>query len=183
MIDGIVDRRRCSARTLRESVIVYLRSGSVRALLFALIWWMLTDGAMDSWQVGAAMVLFSTLVSVLMLPPFFWSLTGIVAFVPFFLWHSLRGGVDVAKRAFHPKLPIAPEILKYPLQLPPGLPRVFMANIVSLLPGTLSAELGENCLHVHVLDERKDFLSELEKVEQRVAAIFCTSLLPSRASE
>ena len=183
MVNGMVDRKQRSAGAPRESVIVYLRSGLVRVLLFALIWWILTDGAMGSWLLGAPMVLFSTLASLLLLPPFSWSLTGIVAFVPFFLWYSLRGGVDVAKRTFHPKLPIAPEILEYPMRLPPGLPQVCMANIVSLLPGTLSAESGADCLHVHVLDKRKDLLSELDRVEQRVAAIFGISLLPPRGDE
>gem|GEM_PF-3127830 len=118
------------------------------------------------------MILFATVVSVLLLPPLLWSLTGIVRFVPFFLWRSLSGGVDVARRALHPQLPISPGLFHHRWRLPPGLPRVFMANTVSLLPGTLSLELDANCLQVHVLDEGKDFLSELKKVEQRVAAMF-----------
>jgi multicomponent Na+:H+ antiporter subunit E len=51
-----------------------------------------------------------------------------------------------------------------------------MANTVSLLPGTLSVELRSNFLTVHVLNGRKDVLSELETLEQRVAALFGTSL-------
>lgn len=100
----------------------------------------------------------------------------LLRFVPIFLMRSLLGGADVAWRAFHPGVPIAPELITYPLRLPPGLSRVFMANTVSLLPGTLSAELGENCLTVHVLDGRQDYLSELESVEQNVARMFGASL-------
>jgi multicomponent Na+:H+ antiporter subunit E len=155
----------------------------LRAMLFALMWWVLTDGAMDSWLVGAPVVLFATLVSVMLLPPFSWSLTGIVRFVPFFLWRSLHGGVDVARRALHPRLPISPGMVNYRWRLPPGLPRVVMANTVSLLPGTLSAELHKEYLRVHVLNRREDFLSELEKVEQRVAAMFALSLPPSGGGE
>ncbi|HEB87118.1 MAG TPA: hypothetical protein ENI68_08920 [Gammaproteobacteria bacterium] len=59
-------------------------------------------------MVGAPVVLFATLVSVVLLPPIFWSLTGVVQFVSFFLWHSLRGGVNVARLALHPRLPISP---------------------------------------------------------------------------
>jgi len=92
--------------------------------------------------------------------------------VPFFLVRSLLGGVDVAWRAFHPGMPIAPDLVEYPLQLPPGLARVFMADTVSLLPGTLSTEILQNCLKVHVLDGRKDVIPELEAVEQGVARIF-----------
>ena len=180
MIVHTVDRSVYLKLTPRESVIFRLRSGWLRAVLFALLWWILTDGAVDSWLVGTPVVLFATLVSVMLLPPFSWSLTGIVRFVPFFLWRSLWGGVDVARRALHPRLPISPGLFDYIFRLPPGLPQVFMANTISLLPGTLSAKLGANCLQVHVLDERKDFVPELEKVEQRVAAMFGISLPPSR---
>ena len=183
MIVHTADRRVCLKVAPRESVIIHLRSGWLRAVLFALLWWILTDGAMDSWLVGTPVVLLTTLVSVMLLPSSSWSFTGMVRFVPFFLWRSLRGGVDVARRALHPQLPISPGLFDYIFRLPPGLPRVFMVNTVSLLPGTLSSELGVNCLQVHVLDERKDFLSELEKVEQRVAAIFGISLPPSRGGE
>ncbi|MCF6211473.1 MAG: Na+/H+ antiporter subunit E [Gammaproteobacteria bacterium] len=173
-----LNQRQRLGTTPRNTVFARLQSGCLRAVLFALMWWILTDGAMDSWLIGAPVVLLATSISVALLPPFSWSLPGVVRFVPFFLWRSLSGGVDVAWRALHPRLPISPGLFCYPWRLPPGLPRVFMANIVSLLPGTLSTELGTDCLQVHVLDERKDFLSELETVEQRVAAMFGISLLP-----
>ncbi|HEB93256.1 MAG TPA: cation transporter [Gammaproteobacteria bacterium] len=178
MIVRIVDRRQGLELTPRELVLFHLWNGCLRAVLFALVWWIFTDGAMDSWWVGVPVILFATLVSKVLLPPYFWSLTGIIRFVPFFLWRSLYGGVDVARRALHPRLPISPGLFCYPWRLPPGLPRIFMANVVSLLPGTLSTQLGEHCLQVHVLDERKDCLSELETVEQRVAVMFGISLLP-----
>ncbi len=160
-----------------------LRSGALRAVLFAMIWWILTDGATDSWRVGAPMVLLATVVSIALLPPSSWSLVGIIRFVPFFLWRSLCGGVDVARRTLHPQLPISPGLFYHPWRLPPGLPRLFMANTVSLLPGTLSAELDADYLQVHLLDEQKDFLSELKMIEQRVAAMFGISLPPSSGGE
>ncbi|SFF81929.1 Na+/H+ antiporter subunit E [Neptunomonas qingdaonensis] len=159
-----------------DSVIPYFRSGCLRAVAFALIWWMLTTGAVGSWLVGVPMVLIATLVSLVLVPTILWSPSGVALFVPFFVWRSLYGGVDVAWRAFHPSLPIAPGLIEYPLRLSPGLPRVFMVNTVSLLPGTLSAELRADCLKVHVLDTRKNVLSELMVVEQAVARMFATSL-------
>lgn len=152
------------------------QSGWLRAVVFALLWWILTAGAVESWLVGVPVVLIATLVSMALLPVFSWSLTGVVCFVPFFVWQSLRGGVDVAWRAFHPRMPITPGLIEYPLHLSPGLPRVFFVNTVSLLPGSLCAELGVDCLIVHVLDTRKNDLSELMMVEQAVARMFGTSL-------
>lgn len=143
---------------------------------FALIWWILTDGVASSWWIGVPAVLLAVVTSAALLPatPFVWS--EFLRFVPFFLMRSLLGGIDVAWRAFHPGLPIAPDLIEYPLQLPPGLPRVFMANTVSLLPGTLSAALDQNVLKVHVLDNQSSYQAELVALEQRVAAIFSTSL-------
>ncbi len=172
-----VDRKQRLEPIPRDSVMIHLLTGGLRAALFTSLWWILTDGAMDSWMVGAPVVLFAALVSVVLLPPFAWSLTGTARFIPFFLWHSLRGGVDVARRALHPRLLISPGLFDYRLRLPPGLPRVFMANTVSLLPGTLSVELDEECLRVHVLDETSAVTEELRVLEKQVASVFRLELM------
>jgi multicomponent Na+:H+ antiporter subunit E len=143
-----------------------------RALLFSLLWWALTDGTAGSWWIGAPAVAGAVIISVTLVPPLGLVWREVMGFVPFFLWHSLKGGVDVAWRAFHPRMPITPELIEYPLRLPPGLQRVILVNTVSLLPGTLSAELGGQVLKVHVLDSLGDFLAELEALEQRVGCIF-----------
>ena len=153
---------------------IYLRVWLLRLALFSLMWWVLTDGAIDSWPVGVPVVLISTLVSVKLMPPLSWSLRGMVVFIPYFFWHSIRGGVDVARRALHPQLPISPGLFDYRFRLPPGLPRVFMANTVSLLPGTLSVELEEEILRVHVLDETRAINEELSALVD--------ALLPPSAS-
>ncbi|GJL77429.1 MAG: hypothetical protein NPINA01_04180 [Nitrospinaceae bacterium] len=147
-----------------------------RVGVFLLIWWILTDGAPSSWWIGVPAVLLAGIVSAALIPPVPIVWLELLKFVPFFLLHSLLGGVDVARRAFQPNLPIAPGLIEYPFQLPQGLPLVFMTTIVNLLPGTLIAEFDQSLLKVHVLDRRKDFMTELEAVEQRVARIFGTSL-------
>jgi multicomponent Na+:H+ antiporter subunit E len=139
-----------------------------RVLLFSIIWWALTDGTAGSWWIGVPAVACTSIVSVALVPPVGLVWREVMGFVPFFLWHSLKGGADVAWRAFHPRMPITPELIEYPLRLPPGLPRVILVNTVSLLPGTLSAELVGQVLRVHVLDSLGDFLAELEALEKRV---------------
>ena len=154
-----------------------MRTWILRSILFSLMWWILTDGAIDSWPVGVPVVLISTLVSVMLMPPLSWSLRGMVVFIPYFFWHSIRGGVDVARRALHPQLPISPGLFDYRFRLPPGLPRVFMANTVSLLPGTLSVELDEKILRVHVLDETHSIKEELNRLENHLADLFRIELV------
>jgi len=159
-----------------NTVIIYLQKGWRRGLLFSLIWWILTNGAVDSWLVGVPVVLLSTLVSVALLPSSSFSFKGIVRFIPFFLWRSMYGGVDVALRALHPRLPISPGMYGHQWQLPQGMSRVFMANTVSLLPGTLSVELSDDYLYVHVLDHTGTFASELRIIEEHVANVFGLNL-------
>ena len=148
----------------------------LRSSVFFLIWWMLTDGAVNSWWIGVPAILLAVIASILLLPPAKFVWFEFLRFVPFFLSRSLLGGADVAWRAFHPSLPIDPDLVKYPTRLAPGLPQVFMANTVNLLPGTLSATLDRSIMKVHVLDSRQDFMAELEAVEQQVARIFRLSL-------
>lgn len=143
-----------------------------RALLFSLLWWALTDGTAGSWWIGAPAVAGAVIISVILVPPLGLVWREVMGFVPFFLWHSLKGGTDVARRAFHPRMPIAPELIEYPLRLPPGLSQVAMINITSLLPGTLSAEIEGQVLKVHVLDSRGDFLDGLNALEQRVGRMW-----------
>lgn len=178
-----VDQRQGLKRTSVGSLTNRFRAGSFRLVLFALMWWILTDGASNSWLVGVPIIVFATVVSVVLLPSFSWSLMGVLRFVPFFLWQSLLGGLDVARRVFHPKLPIAPGLYEHRWRLPPGLARVFMANTVSLLPGTLSAELDKERLRVHVLDQTGAFASELAMIEMRVAQMFGLKLSAGGSEE
>jgi multicomponent Na+:H+ antiporter subunit E len=49
------------------------------------------------------------------------------------------------------------------------LPHVFLANIVSLLPGTSSATLDRQALKIDVTDSPGDFMTELKALAHRVA--------------
>ncbi len=156
--------------------ITSLSSLGIRTLLFATLWWVITEGEMNSWFIGAPVVVLVVFASRVLLPGVSLSVAGVARFLPFYLWHSLHGGVDVARRALHPQLPISPVICDYCWRLPPGLPQVFMANIVSLLPGTLSVELDDEYLRIHVLDETIILDSELEVLEKKVAGVFALDI-------
>lgn len=141
------------------------------------VWWLLTGGALASWWIGVPAVLLSTAASVTLLSPVTIIWYELPRFLLFFISRSFLGGVDVARRALDPRLPIAPELVEYSIRLPPGLPCAFMANTVSLLPGTLTANVDSRCLTVHVLDGRKDIKSGLMDVELKVATLFGVSLM------
>jgi len=164
-------------KSVRQTNIIVNTSTVQRAALFAVFWWLLTDGAPTSWFIGLPTVIFAAVISTALIPPSTFVWHELVRFVPFFLVRSLSGGFDVAWRALHPRLPIAPVVFEYTLRISPGLPRVFVANTVNLLPGTLSADLTRERLKVHVLDRRHDFRAEVAAVEQRVARLFGERLI------
>lgn len=143
-----------------------------RAAGFAVVWWILTDGAPDGWWAGTVMAPLAAAISVALRPAAPWSCAALLRFIPFFVVHSLKGGIDVARRVSRPSLDVQPTLFDYVLRLRSANACVFMSGVVSLLPGTLAAELDGRRLRVHALDTRDTFLAELELLERHVAALF-----------
>lgn len=164
------------------SVKALLRRAALRLALLALLWLVLTEGDTSTWYIGALAVVAGTLASLALLPEYSWRWTtgGFVRFVPFFVWQSLSGGTDVALRAVRPSMPLEPGLLSYESRLPLNAARVFMANTISLLPGTLSAELEGRHLRVHSLAGADEALKNLDKLENRVADLFGLELSTGR---
>jgi multicomponent Na+:H+ antiporter subunit E len=148
-----------------------------RALLFILLWWVITEGA-GGWAVGLPVIALAVAASHFLQPPRQLRLRplGVLRFTAFFLVQSLRAGFDVALRALRPRMRLAPALQEYRLQLPAGPARVFLADTMSLLPGTLSTELRDDYLCLHVLDARLPVEADLRQVEVRVADLFGLTL-------
>jgi multicomponent Na+:H+ antiporter subunit E len=151
-----------------------LASTLVHAAVFAALWWALTGGAASTWILGAPVVVAATAASRRLWPRDngWWSPLALVRFVAFFLRESIRGGVDVARRAFDPALPLQPALLELRSRLPPGPAEVLLVDVMSLLPGTLSVDLNGRTILLHVLDERAPVEAELRVLEGYIAAMF-----------
>jgi multicomponent Na+:H+ antiporter subunit E len=160
----------------RESGILYLTLLR-RAGLFALLWWILNPADYASWLIGIPCIVAAVTLSVKFAPPHTWRWRPlhVVRFVPIFLWESLRGGIDVSLRVFRPRMALHPAVIHYHMALPGGLPRLLMLNVVSLLPGTLSADLHANRLTLHVLDKNMPLESELHRIEKHIASMINTT--------
>lgn len=138
------------------------------------LWALLSGGQAGSWLVGLPAVVAAAWAGrVLGLPgDRRLSLRGLAAFLPFFLWESVRGGVDVARRVLRPDMALAPGFVAYRVGLAGEGARRLFANTVSLLPGTLAADLDGVDLRVHALDVGSDVAAELRRVESAVARVF-----------
>lgn len=144
----------------------------MRLAVFAAAWWAVTEGSAASLAIGVPAVLGALLLSMRLRPSQVIRPAGLLRFLPMFLWRSLAGGVDVAARALAPQLPLKPTLVEYRTSLKAGLPRVTFANVISLLPGTLSADLNDDVLCLHVLFDAAADPQELRRLEAAVAGLF-----------
>lgn len=144
----------------------------IRLAAFWLLWWALAEGDLYNWWFGVIMVAVATVASLVMQPVTQVRILGILRFVPFFVRQSVMGGIDVAMRAFSPKMPLNPGFVEVRLRLPNGPARVFLANTMSLLPGTVCAELMESSIRLHVLDLSMPIEETARAGEKRVADMF-----------
>ncbi|MBT2968739.1 MAG: Na+/H+ antiporter subunit E [Candidatus Thiodiazotropha sp. (ex Ctena orbiculata)] len=142
--------------------------------MFALIWFLLAGYDWHSWLVGLPVSVLAAW-SMLQLRGSAgerYHLVGLLRFLPYFVWESVLGGIDVASRVMHPRMRIAPGFLDYRMQLTrPSARRLFL-NSLSLLPGTLAADLDGDCLRIHALDRGDDLDRELERLERMVSAVY-----------
>lgn len=100
------------------------------------------------------------------------SVVRVPGFIAYFLRGALLGGFDIAMRALSPRMRVRPGFVVHHFALPAGLPRVVFMDALTLMPGTLSAEVEGDRLHVHVVDVDASPQRHVRELEQRVAWLF-----------
>jgi multicomponent Na+:H+ antiporter subunit E len=113
----------------------------------------------------------ATWVSLRLLPPSCGCLQfgQLLALLPHFVWESVLAGIDVARRVFHPELPLRPGFVTCPLGFPPGFARNTFATITSLLPGSVAVDEAEGTLAYHCLDDTSPVVEQIWKEERLLA--------------
>lgn len=137
--------------------------------------WLVVDGArVADLPAAAVAVALATWASLRLLPPrgSRFSIPGLVGLVRVFLYESVVAGVDVARRALDPRLPMRPGLLTYPIGFPPGSARNVFTTLTSLLPGTVPAGDEGRELVYHCLDVDQPVLSQLAAEEVVLARTF-----------
>ena len=76
---------------------------------------------------------------------------GLLRYMPWFLWAVIKSNIDVVRRILHPRLPIAPRVIRVESSQKTHLGQVIYANSITLTPGTVSVETGEGTIDVHAL--------------------------------
>jgi multicomponent Na+:H+ antiporter subunit E len=148
-----------------------VRALVMRTVIFAIAWWAVAEGRTVSWMFIVAGVGGASMLSLVLLPPGRWTLLGVARFVPFFLVESVRGGVDVALRAFGRGPRIAPGWVEHSFESDDPDVQLVVANALSLMPGTLCARLEHGRAIVHVLDMHSPAARFAPILEERVSAM------------
>ncbi|MBN2120627.1 MAG: Na+/H+ antiporter subunit E [Candidatus Omnitrophica bacterium] len=87
-------------------------------------------------------------------------------YLPLFIWECIKANIDVAFRVLHPRLPIRPGIVKVKIKLKTDTGITFLANSITLTPGTLSVDVDreKGFLYVHWIDVKSKDVEEATKI-------------------
>ena len=154
-----------------------IRTSARWLLLLLALWLMLTAADLASLMIGLPFIALA-----IMLQPasddssnglsLSFNVIGFIQFAYFFIIESLRGGVDVSRRVLTPEIKTAPVFYDYQMRLQQPYAQQLLISSISLLPGTLCADLDKNRLRIHTLDRYTDTASGIERLESLVGNIF-----------
>lgn len=93
---------------------------------------------------------------------YFWFL----CYIPLFLWECIKANIDGAYRTIHPSLPIKPGIVKVKTVLKSDAGLTFLANSLTLKPGTMTIDVDKEngFLYVHWIDVRSQDIDEATRL-------------------
>lgn len=151
-----------------------LTAFAVRMALALAVWLVIAEAAPGSLIIGVPAATFAAWlgmrldpgdrhpIRLLQLPGFLW----------FFLSRSLLAGLDVAWRTVQRRPDLDPTLLEFTMSdLPDGSPRWLLANMLSLMPGTLAVISDGARLQLHCL-YGDGIARQVRAAEQRVARLF-----------
>lgn len=77
------------------------------------------------------------------------SLVASIGFIAFFIVELVKANLNMARIVLTPSLPIDPAIVRVRTGLKNPVARVFLANGITLTPGTLTVEMKGEWLYIH----------------------------------
>lgn len=145
-----------------RKIILILFSFAVWLLLtWTMNWQNLIVGGLVSITVG---LIFGNLTvsapsKIFQLQRWFW----FIVYIPVFLWEMAKANLDVAYRVIHPKMPINPGIVKVKTKIQSEMGRTFLANSITLTPGTLTVDIKDELLYIHWINVKYQDVDEASK--------------------
>jgi len=72
-----------------------------------------------------------------------------LVYLPYFFYYCIHANIDVMLRVINPNVPIRPGIVKVTTTLTSEMAKTFLANSITLTPGTLTIDIDGQDLYVH----------------------------------
>jgi multicomponent Na+:H+ antiporter subunit E len=155
---------------------------SIRVTLFSIFWLLLTGWQPNSWGVGVVFITMASSLSLFLTgkqrqsEEWLINPTKSIPFLFYFFAQSLRGGWDIAKLALIPNSKLSPGVIIYQTDLVTESQIFTLMQVLSLLPGTVSANRTGGEITIHVLNLNSFNRTEIDDCQRRVI-----QLLGSRA--
>ena len=144
------------------------RALAARATGFIGFWLILTSFNLADLPIGALAGALATWASLRLLPAGQWAIRplALAHLTLRYFTQSVGAGIDVARRALDPQLPLRPGFARYHIRLPRGVRRNAFCTMTSLLPGTLPCGTEANGdLTIHCLDLGQPVAAQLAAEE------------------
>ncbi|MDO5502442.1 MAG: Na+/H+ antiporter subunit E [Actinomycetia bacterium] len=158
-------------------------SALTRAVLLTLVWMALIEFDPGYLAYGLAAVPLAVWVSLQALPAadrsgarrggaqkWLTRVVPAVRLIGWVAWQTVRGGVDVARRALARPVRVDPVEVRIEVDLDGGA-RAFALGVYGLMPGTIAMAIGERDATVHTLSAELDAVETCTELQRRVAAV------------
>ena len=134
-----------------------IEMSSILYFIVMFLFWLLLTLNVTLWNIAAGVVA-SLIVTIFLnryslkvtkkvfqIQRYFWALL----YLFIFLWECLKANFDVAYRVLHPGLPIKPGIVKAKSNLTSDIAKVFLANSITMTPGTITVDIIDDNFFIH----------------------------------
>ncbi|BBJ28696.1 Na+/H+ antiporter subunit E [Athalassotoga saccharophila] len=144
-------------------------------VLYFFLWIILTyPFSIQEWEAGAAIAFIAALLSYREL-----SVSGLKNikrigillfwYLPVFIRELIKANLHVAGIVLNPKMPIKPGFVKIKTNLKSPVARVWLANSITLTPGTLSVDIEDQYIYIHWITVGS---TDVEHASEEIAGSF-----------
>ncbi len=144
-------------------------------VLYFFLWIVLTyPFSIQEWEAGTAIALIAALLSYKQL-----SVSGLKNikrigillfwYLPVFIRELIKANLHVAGLVLNPKMPIKPGFVKIKTNLQSQVARVWLANSITLTPGTLSIDIDGQYIYIHWITVGS---TDVEHASEEIAGSF-----------
>jgi multicomponent Na+:H+ antiporter subunit E len=100
-----------------------------------------------------------------------WRYLWLIYYFPLFAWECFKANIDGAYRVIHPDIPLRPGIVKVRTTLSSDTGLTFLANTLTLVPGTMTVDIDKagGFLYVHWSVVKSE---DIDKATEMIVARF-----------